>query len=50
MHFLRPDEKSEDGAVLDRSVLYPGTAIASDAMPWVGADGKLIEGDVWPDP
>ncbi|MEU7023863.1 amidohydrolase family protein [Streptomyces sp. NPDC046203] len=50
MHFLRPDKKSEDADMLNRSVLYPGSAIASDAMPWVGADGELIEGDVWPLP
>ncbi|MEV6161284.1 amidohydrolase family protein [Streptomyces sp. NPDC052052] len=50
MHFLRPDEKSEDADMLNRSVLYPGAAIASDAMPWVGTDGKLVEGNVWPLP
>lgn len=49
MHFLRPDDSAEDQRLLDLSVLYPGAAIASDAMPWtLGA--SLVEGDVWPLP
>ena len=35
--------------LLDRSVLFPGGAIASDAMPWQ-IDGKTIHGDIWPLP
>ncbi|MFC9855862.1 amidohydrolase family protein [Streptomyces prasinus] len=52
MHFLCPDDpaKPMDAEMLDRSVLHPGAAIASDAMPWVRQDGTLIEGDVWPLP
>jgi Amidohydrolase family len=49
MHFLRPDSRAEDERMLDVSVLYPGAAIASDAMPW-GVGDLLIEGDVWPLP
>lgn len=49
MHFLRPDDDAEDRRLLDRSVLFPGAAIASDGMPWsLGA--SLVEGDVWPLP
>ena len=50
MHFLRPDEDKHDRELMDKSVLYPGGAIASDAMPWTGGDGKIVEGDVWPLP
>ncbi|MDR9826990.1 amidohydrolase family protein [Vibrio sp. FNV 38] len=50
MHFLKPDESKEDRKKMDRSVLFPGAAIASDAMPWMDSKGKLIEGDVWPLP
>ncbi|MFE3387992.1 amidohydrolase family protein [Streptomyces anulatus] len=50
MHFLHPDDKPEDAELLDLSVLFPGAAIASDAMPWVNKDGTLVEGDVWPMP
>jgi len=50
MHFLKPDEDKQDRAKMDRSVLFPGAAIASDAMPWMDDKGTLIEGDVWPLP
>ena len=50
MHFLRPDENERDRKLMDLSVLYPGGAIASDAMPWTGSDGQIIEGDTWPLP
>lgn len=49
MHFLRPDNSEEDRRLLDRSVLFPGAAIASDAMPWA-IGSKLVEGDIWPLP
>lgn len=49
MHFLRPDDSEEDRRLLDLSVLYPGAAIASDAMPWA-VGSSLVEGDVWPLP
>ncbi|RKF17902.1 D-glutamate deacylase [Alginatibacterium sediminis] len=50
MHFLKPDESKDDRHKMDRSVLFPGAAIASDAMPWMDSKGKLIEGDIWPIP
>ncbi|MFA0438978.1 D-glutamate deacylase [Vibrio sp. 10N.286.49.C2] len=50
MHFLKPDENPDDRNKMDRSVLFPGAAIASDAMPWADDQGKVIEGHVWPLP
>ena len=50
IHFLKPDDSKDDRRKMDRSVLFPGAAIASDAMPWMDSKGKLIEGDVWPLP
>ncbi|MEO8500072.1 MAG: amidohydrolase family protein [Vicinamibacteria bacterium] len=49
-HFMRPDRSPADQDFLDQSVLMPGGAIASDAMPWTTPDGKPISGDVWPLP
>ena len=49
MHFMRPDDNAADQKLLDLSVLYPGAAIASDAMPWA-IGNKLVEGDGWPLP
>jgi len=48
-HFLRPDRSAADQNYLDESVLFPGGAIASDAMPWT-SKGQPITGDVWPLP
>ena len=48
-HYLRPDRNPADQAFLDQSVLMPGGAIASDAMPWT-SKGQNITGDVWPLP
>ncbi|WP_025503560.1 amidohydrolase family protein [Vibrio parahaemolyticus] len=50
MHFLKPDDNPSDRQKMDRSVLFPGAAIASDAMPWMDSKGKVIEGDIWPLP
>ncbi|MFA0438976.1 amidohydrolase family protein [Vibrio sp. 10N.286.49.B1] len=50
IHFLKPDDNKEDLRKMKRSVLFPGAAIASDAMPWMGSTGQLIEGDIWPLP
>src|ERR1700733_13252828 len=36
--------------MLDISVLFPGGAIASDAMPWSLSDGSTYAGDAWPLP
>lgn len=47
--YLRPDLQSRDQQLLDQSVLYPGGAIASDAMPWT-VEGNIVSGDVWPIP
>ncbi|RZS79510.1 dihydroorotase [Phyllobacterium myrsinacearum] len=47
-HFLDTEDNAADRALLDISVLYPGGAIASDAMPWTQPDGGLYEGDEWP--
>jgi N-acyl-D-glutamate deacylase len=49
-HFMRPDRNPKDQAFLDESVLMPGGAIASDAMPWTTPKGERIAGDVWPLP
>ncbi len=49
MHFLKPDDDPTDQKLLDMSVLYPGAAIASDAVFWTKGS-TLIEGDVWPLP
>lgn len=48
-HYLRPDRSATDQDYLDQSVLFPGGAIASDAMPWT-SKGKPLTGDVWPLP
>jgi N-acyl-D-glutamate deacylase len=49
VHYMRPDRSDSDQGYLDQSVLFPGGAIASDAMPWT-SNGKPITGDVWPLP
>lgn len=49
-HFLDVDANSEHRRLLDLSVTYPGGSIASDAMPWVDAAGRIYEGLEWPLP
>jgi N-acyl-D-glutamate deacylase len=49
VHFMRPETSAQDQAYLDQSVLFPGGAIASDAMPWT-SQGRTITEDVWPLP
>ena len=49
-HFMRPDRNPADQAFLDESVLMPGGAIASDAMPWTTPAGEPVPGDLWPLP
>jgi N-acyl-D-glutamate deacylase len=49
VHFMRPGTSAQDQAYLDQSVLFPGGAIASDAMPWT-SQGRTITEDVWPLP
>jgi N-acyl-D-glutamate deacylase len=50
LHFLEPETDPGDQALLDKSVLYEGAAIASDAMCWTDSQGNLIQGNVWPLP
>ncbi|WP_349768759.1 amidohydrolase family protein [Rhodobacter sp. NTK016B] len=49
-HFLDTENDAGHQRLLDVSVLYPGGAIASDALPWVMPDGSLYEGEAWPLP
>lgn len=49
-HFLDVERNLAYRDLLDLSVLYPGGAIASDAMPWVEADGSIYQGEDWPLP
>ncbi len=49
-HFLDVDVNAEHRRLLDLSVTYPEGSIASDAMPWINADGKIYEGLEWPLP
>ena len=50
VHFLREDDDPHDASLLDMSVLYPGTAICTDPVTWVDADGNWYEGTDWPLP
>ncbi len=49
VHFMRPESNPADQDFLDQAVLFPGGAIASDAMPWT-SKGRTITEDVWPLP
>ena len=49
-HILDTENSEHHRRLLDLSVLYPGGAIASDAMPWSLADGTTYTGDAWPLP
>ncbi|QCI62927.1 amidohydrolase family protein [Phreatobacter stygius] len=49
-HFLDIEANQRHRDLLDVSILFPGGAIASDAMPWSLADGSFYEGDAWPLP
>jgi N-acyl-D-glutamate deacylase len=49
-HILDTENNAHHRTLLDISVLYPGGAIASDAMPWSLADGTTYTGDDWPLP
>jgi N-acyl-D-aspartate/D-glutamate deacylase len=49
-HILDIDNNPHHRDLLDISVLYPGGAIASDAMPWTLSDGRPYTGDAWPLP
>jgi N-acyl-D-aspartate/D-glutamate deacylase len=49
-HILDTENNARHRDLLDISVLYPGGAIASDAMPWTLPDGTTYTGDAWPLP
>ena len=49
-HILDTENNAHHRDLLDMSVLYPGGAIASDAMPWSLSDGSTYTGDAWPLP
>lgn len=49
-HFLDTEANTRHREILDATVLFPGGAIASDAMPWTQPDGRFYEGDAWPLP
>jgi N-acyl-D-glutamate deacylase len=49
-HILDTENNAHHRDLLDMSVLYPGGAIASDAMPWSLSDGSVYAGDAWPLP
>jgi N-acyl-D-aspartate/D-glutamate deacylase len=50
IHFLDVAVNQHHRELLDISVMYPGGAIASDAMPWILGNGTLYTGDAWPLP
>ena len=50
LHFLDVAVNPRHRELLDVSVLYPGGAIASDAMPWMLSNGTTYVGDAWPLP
>lgn len=47
-HFLDAEANPRHQKLLDVSVMFPGGAIASDAMPWSKPDGSLYDGEEWP--
>ena len=49
-HILDIENNPHHRDLLDMAVLYPGGAIASDAMPWTLSDGSVYTGDAWPLP
>ncbi|KZX98840.1 MULTISPECIES: amidohydrolase family protein [unclassified Sulfitobacter] len=49
-HYLDVEVNEEHRQLLDMSVTFPAGSIASDAMPWVNADGSIYEGLDWPLP
>ncbi len=50
VHFLDEENNAHDASLLDMSVLFPGTAICTDAIPWVDAKGAFYKGSEWPLP
>ncbi|UFZ02763.1 amidohydrolase family protein [Bradyrhizobium ontarionense] len=50
LHFLDVAVNPWHRDLLDIAVMFPGGAIASDAMPWTLANGTTYTGDEWPLP
>ena len=50
IHFLDVAVNQRHRDLLDVSVMFPGGAIASDAMPWILSNGTDYTGDAWPLP
>jgi hypothetical protein len=50
IHFLDVAANERHRNLLDVSVLFPGGAIASDAMPWTLPNGSTYTGESWPLP
>ena len=49
-HVLDTENNERHRELLDMAVLFPGSAIASDAMPWSLPDGSAYTGEAWPLP
>ena len=49
-HVLDTENNERHRELLDMAVLFPGSAIASDAMPWSLPDGSTYTGEAWPLP
>ncbi len=49
-HVLDLEHNERHRELLDMAVLFPGSAIASDAMPWSQPDGSPYTGEAWPLP
>ncbi len=49
-HVLDTERNEHHRELLDMAVLFPGSAIASDAMPWSLPDGSAYAGNEWPLP
>ena len=50
VHFLREDTDPKDAALMDMSVLFPGTSICTDCIPYTTPEGTFYEGTEWPLP
>lgn len=50
VHFLDEDNNPHDASLLDMSVLYPGGAVVTDALPFTDEKGTWFLGDEWPLP
>ena len=48
VHYL-DEQNADDWSTLERALLLPGSAVASDAIPFTLADGRVVNGE-WPLP